>query len=262
MQRPRVGILIFGASNVLYSDAGPEASLFALVKQELEAKRPDIEWDLVSGEIPPARNMPARTLDLVREHGATAAYYMPSSTYFAYDFVIARVRRRYPWAQGLVARFGEGLKEAAGGEYEGADGVRGQIFRVPRRLAEAVIGAEPYISTDHAIDNTVATIQRLAKVEGFFLVAREPFTRIRTNPAKLERYLARIAVYASALRQACERHGFDCYSLPEYMAGYGREPLYVGDQIHMTFETRRFEAKAAAERLVVGVATGYGLSVN
>lgn len=254
MQKPRVAVLVFGASNVLFSDAGPDASLFAFIKQELESKAPRVDWELLAAEIPPARNMAARTMELVTRHGAMVAYYMPSSTYFAYDFVVARVRRRYPWAQGFVAKFGGGLKEAAGGQFEGAEGLRGQLFRIPRRFAEAVIGAEPYIRTEHAIDNTVTTIQRLAEIEGFSLVAREPFTRIRTDPAKLEKYLQRIGQYAAALREACESHGFRCYSLPAYMAQYGLEPLYVADQVHMTLETRRYEAKAAAEHLLAGLA--------
>lgn len=258
MQRLRVGVLVFGASNVLYSDAGPDASLFAFIKKELETARPDVAWELVAGEVPPARNMAVRTMELVERHGVTAAYYMPSSTYFAYDFVIARVRRRYPWARGFVAKLGSGLKEAAGGQFEGAGGFRGQLFRIPRRIAEAVVGAEPYIRTDRAIENTVTTIQRLAEIEGFVFVAREPFTRIRTDPAKLEKYLQRIGLYAAALREECGSHGFHSYSLPDYMAAYGVEPLYVGDQVHMTLETRRYEAKAAAEHLLVGLQVEQG----
>ena len=262
MQKQRVALLVFGASNVLFSDAGPDASLFAFIKQELRATASDVEWELLAAEIPPSRNMAARTVELVNRHGVTAAYYMPSSTYFAYDFVVARVRHRYPWAQGFVAKFGGGLKEAAGGEFEGADGLRGQLFRIPRRFAEAFIGAEPYIRTEHAIDNTVTTMQRLAEIEGFSLVAREPFTRIRTDAAKLEKYRDRIARYAAALRTACGEAGFTWYSLPGYMAQHGVEPLYISDQVHMTLETRRWEARAAAEHLVASLASSLGATAG
>jgi hypothetical protein len=255
--QPRaITVLVFGASNVLYSDAGPENSLFALIEKELRSHARDVEWKLVAAEIPPARNMAERTLAAVHEHGATAAYYMPSSTYFAYDFVIARVRRRYPWAAGLVSTLGGGIKGAAGGEFEGAAGARGLLFRLPRRVADALIGAEPHIRTEHAIENTVTTMRRLAAIEGFYLVAREPFTRIRTSPKKLEKYLERIARYRAALRDACDTAGFACYSLPDYMARHGLEPLYVADQVHMTLETRRFEARAAAEHLLARFEVG------
>lgn len=253
MEKRRTGVLVFGASNVLFTDAGLDASLFELLRRELETRAPAVEWDLLAAEVPPARVMAQRTLDLVTEHGATAAYYMPSSSYFAYDFVIARVRRRYPWAAGLVDRLSGGLKEAAGGEFEGATGARGSLFRAPRRLAEAVIGAEPYIRTEFAIENTVTTMRRLAAIEGFRLVARQPFTRIKTDPGKLEKYLERIDRYAVALRQSCDEAGFVCYSLPAYMEGFGVEPVYVADQIHMTLETRRYEARAAAEHLTAAL---------
>lgn len=249
-----VNVLVFGASNVLFSDAGPEASLFALLGATLESQAPEISWHLVAAEIPPARNMAARTLEAVRTSGATAAYYMPSSSYFAYDFVVARVRRRYPWALGLVERLGGGLKEAAGGQFEGATGPRGLLYRVPHLVAEKVIGAEPYIRTDYAIQNTVSTLRQLAELDDFVLVAREPFTRVRTHPAKLRRYLDRIDNYAAALRQCCAEFGFICYSLPDYMAAKGMEPLYVEDQIHLTLETRQQEAEAAAEHLLRALA--------
>jgi hypothetical protein len=253
MSQQPISLLVFGASNVLFTDAGPEASLFELIRQELESRAPDVAWKLSAAEVPPARNMPDRVLDIVRREGAIGAYYMPSSTYFAYDFVIARVRRRYPWAAGLVARLGGGLKAAAGGEYEGASSARGELFRWPRAVAERLIGAEPYIRTDHAIQNTVETVNRLSRIEHFVLVAREPFTRIKTDPDKLRIYLERIDRYAAALRAACEAAGFCCYSLPRYMAKFGLEPLYVADQIHMTLETRRYEARAAAEHLLAGL---------
>jgi hypothetical protein len=249
-----ITVLVFGASNVLYSDAGPEDSLFALIEKELRSAAPDIDWKLVAAEIPPARNMADRAVATVRDTGATAAYYMPSSTYFAYDFVIGRVRRRYPWAAGFASRLGGGIKSAAGGEFEGVAGPRGLLYRLPHRLAEAVIGAEPYIRTEHAIENTVTTMRRLAEIDGFYLVAREPFTRIRTSPKKLAKYLERIARYRHALREACAAAGFACYSLPDYMAQFGLEPLYVDDQIHMTLETRRYEARAAAGHLLARLA--------
>ena len=174
-------ILLLGASGMLFTDTGPSGTLPALLVAELTRREPGIAWFCDAVEIPPARNMPDRVTAALDAHHPDVVVLSASSSYFTYEYVSATVRRRWPKLFSLVSDVSTGLREASGGGFEGGRSARGWLFRAPRWLGRRLIGAEPFMKVENAIENTRASID--------VVTARGGIVTIFKHPTMSERYV-------------------------------------------------------------------------
>ena len=159
-------VMLLGSSGMTWTDTGPSGTLPKLLEAELSRRVPGVVWLCDGVEIPPARNMAARVRAEVESHRPAVVVLGPSGSYYTYDSVIARVRRRWPRLFGLSKSLGEGLKAASGSGIQGSSSPRGLLFRAPQALAARVIGAEPYMKVEHAIANAREALEYAAAQEG------------------------------------------------------------------------------------------------
>jgi len=239
-------ILLLGASGVVFTDTGPSGSLASLLAAELSRRSPERDWTAAAREIPPARDMPDRVRAAVAAGRPDAVVLAVSASYFTYEYVSARVRRRWPLLYRLARSIGDALRSASGGGFEGSASARGWLFRLPRTAARAVVGAEPYMKVENAIANSRASLAFLVEEARLPVLFKLPTMSRELEPAVAARYEARRQQYNAAIRDTCARYGVLCYDLREVMAAEGKEDERVADGLHSTLATRRWEANFLA----------------
>jgi hypothetical protein len=240
-------LLLFGTSNVVFTETGPEDTLPGLTERELKRLAPQHDWTCIPAHLPPSRDMAERAMEHVDTHRPDAAYLCLSASYFVYEQVSDRIRRRWPRVYKVIGGASDGVKEAAGGEFDGSAGVRGLLFRGPRWLAERAIGVEPLVRPEHATANMKRTVAMLAEKTGVPVIFRWSFLSPRPasrNPIKYRRVLDE---FNAAIVEECERHGFGHYDLIERMTAAGRAPTQVADGVHQDIASRAFEASVVAD---------------
>ncbi len=119
------------------------------------------------------------------------------------DAVSFSVRRRWPRLYRLVLRVSARLKLFAGGFHEGAPGPRGWLFRLPRAVAARVLGMEPDVAIDDAIQCTKDTIDALLRQERVAVVCQLPDLVLpsrrpnRSHRERIDRFRAELAAYCA-----------------------------------------------------------------
>jgi hypothetical protein len=242
---------------MVFTDTGPDGTLPALLRGELSARAPG-EWQCLGFEAPPARNMPASVAALLDEHSPAAVLIAFSASYFTYDFVIARVRRRWPRAYPLFSRLTGGVKVASGGGWAGGDSLRGAIFKLPQAAAKAVIGAEPYIKLDHAIENARLALETAAGRPGLVIGCKLPTMNQDLSPEEYVRYKPRLSAFLDAILATCAQRGVFTYDIQQEMLAAGAQERRVDDGLHGDLATRTWEARFLAERFLERLGSARG----
>jgi hypothetical protein len=235
---------------MLFSDTGPSGVMSSLLRAELDTGAPACEWTCESVEIPPARDMPERVAAAVDEKKPAAVVMSFSASYFTYDFVIARVRRRWPRLYGLTQALTRELRDAAGGGWSGGQSVRGLLYRAPRWLGARLIGAEPFMKVEHAAANACAALSYLAAREEIVVVCKLPAMQVRVPAADLSRYRARLEQFKQAVAATCAGNGISTYELEDALRRAGRNLGIVADGIHADLPTRKFDAGLMAGQIL------------
>jgi hypothetical protein len=247
-------ILMLGSSGITWTDRGPSGTLPNLVIAELSRRRPEVGWSSVAVEIPPAREMPERVAAAVQAHAPDVAVFAPASSYFTYDSVSARVRRKWPWLFRPSRSVADGLRGASGGGMQGGASARGWLFRAPRLAADRLIGAEPYMKVEHAIANVLGAIAVLTARPGLAIVCKLPRISTDLPPEKLAIYKARLDEFLDALKQRCDEDGISYYSIADAAWAAGGEPERVGDGLHASLATRTADADFMAGLILEALA--------
>jgi hypothetical protein len=243
-------VLLLGASGMLFSDAGPEATLGALLQRELSSRRGEVDWRCFAEEIPPARDMAARVAAAVEHRPPAAVVLAISASYFTYDYVVARVRRRWPRLYPLARRLTGETQRVAGAGIQGSDSLRGELFRLPRRFATAVVGAEPYMKVEHAVENTVAALDVLRGLPGVITLCDLPRMNTRLPADDMARYRPRLQRFVEAVSAACKERSIYAYDLEQEMARAGLRAARVADGLHSDLPTRQWQAAFIADRIL------------
>jgi hypothetical protein len=244
-----------------FSDSGPEKALPSLLERELKEALPSFDWLVLGEEMPPTRDLHARVAARVEQHEAAVVVLAVSASYFTYDYVAARVRRRWPWLYGLTRTSGDRMRSAAGGGHEGR-GTFAWVYRLPRRLAEFVIGAEPYMKVEHAVANTAAALSYLSAKHGLVAMMRLPFVAEDLPRHAVARYRRRLEESQAPIKALCASHAMHCYDLSEVMRTDGRVATRVADGLHSDYSARAWEAAYLAREIAVAVTVQAGPRVR
>lgn len=239
---PTARVLLLGSSGMVFTDTGPSGMLPNLLREELAGREPRIRWECEAAEVPPGRDMQARVAAAIDRDDVVAVVLAISASYFAYDYVVARVRRRWPRLYPLARRLAGEVKLASGGGFAGGSSVRGALFNGPRYLASRVLGAEPYMRLDHVIPNTIASLDTIARRQGIVAVCKLPSMNQGLAEAEAARYRPRVDQFDREVGAACQDLGVFVYDLQAAMAEAGLMEVRVDDGLHADLATRRWDA--------------------
>jgi len=251
-------VLLLGSSGMVYTDTGSDGSLPNLLAAELTQRTPSATWIGCAVEIPPARDMASRVAEAVQKHRPDAVVLATSASYVTYDYIVARVRRRWPRLFGAVRALSSGLKALSGPGFEGSSTARGWLFRAPRWFALQVVGEEPYMRVAHAGSNVRAALDYLADQAGLVTICKLPTMSAEVSQRKERVYQERLREFQSAMRETCEERGIPFYELREAMAADGKQEERVSDGLHSSLATRRWDAAFMAELILEGLSRRSG----
>jgi hypothetical protein len=233
-------VLLIGGSNVTIGAGG--RPLNRLLDEALNAGGAGV-WEVRTAPATPGRSMKERAIAAVREHQPDIAVLAIPAAQFTYEFVVNRLRRRWPWVYQPALKFTQWLKAASGGAGEDSAGARALIYRVPEEIALRLIGGEPYVPVERAIENATETIEAFVRLEEMPFIVRQPVGGMRATRARARRYEERLTRFRSEIEAVCARHRVPCVDVAARMRESAMRAGFGADGIHLNEATRRFEAE-------------------
>jgi hypothetical protein len=241
-------VLLLGPSGILYVEGRPGETMADHLGVALARRHPEIVWKCEPGLLYVSEGMVRRAVGLAEKSRPDAIALLLGAPAFADDFVVNRIRRLWPRAYPFALRISERLKALAGGGSEGARGVRGLIFRLPRWLALRLVGADPGIDVDTAIRCAIETIDALLRFEDTALACRLSFP-VPFYHSERQEHLNRVARFNSVVAAHCQSRRIPHYDLQATMEEIGDRPGFVGDGVHPDPRTQQFDMGLMAERV-------------
>lgn len=248
-------VLILGSSSISYDLDGPSTS--DLLQDRLRALDPGEGWVVIPQLAQPGRAMAATVSRLADESQPAVVIISVAASPFTYEFVVNRIRRRWPRLYTGALAISQRLKAWAGGDAETEiTTARSLIYRIPEWVAFATIGGETSIAVQHALANTTAALESLVRREQAAILVRLPVGGMRASPARAARYRARLAEFRAGIEEVCAQRHIPVVDPAAAIAEAGRKPGHGSDGIHLDVETRAFEAGRLAEA-VLAASAGY-----
>lgn len=235
-------VLLIGSSGVTFSESGPADTLAGLLERELTRRAPEAEWECLCFEASPTRNMADVVSATVEREAGDVVLLAPASSYFTYEYVVVRLRRISPRLYARTVAWTTWLKRMAGGGLEGSASPRGWLFRAPRWVGARVLGMEPRMKVEYAIENTTAALRWLVKQESVVTLVKLPTTSFELAGPRASVYLGRLNQFNDALHATCREHHVPCYELREAIGEAGAEARKGSDGSHWPIEVRRWDA--------------------
>jgi hypothetical protein len=165
--RDQKSVLMLGHSSVSYAETGPGDSVNDRMAAELRRLHPELDWQCHAGLLYMAPEMTAYVgRRLEREGNPDVVVLMLGEMHFTRDYVVYRVRERWPRLYRASVAIAQTLTSWGGGGPAGSPSPRGWLFRVPRRLATKFIGTAPDVRVEQAIELTKRTIDTILRREG------------------------------------------------------------------------------------------------
>jgi hypothetical protein len=207
-------------------------------------------WQVEAVDLLPVR----RSVDevatrLLRTRQPDVAILGISAQPIAYESVLVRIQRRWPWALATARAVDGALRRAARDTTSQTSGARGLVYRVPRAAALSVLGGETAVSLDHAIENTERCISALARDETAPVIVRLPVGGARATPARRRRQESTLHAYSSAIIDTCRRHHISYVDVKARLSEAGG-PSHASDSVHLNHATRRLEAALLAQAVI------------
>lgn len=202
-----VKVLAMGASTFFFSETTPEETTLNLVKGRVQQLRPDIAWEFSGTTLYLAPGMAARVEKVVTAERPDLVLLRPPSVQLVQDFVVHRIRERWPGLYNRSVWLSEILNRWAGGGPAGAEGPRGWIFRVPRWLMLKLVGVAPALRVEEAIEVVHQSLDVLSRMEDVQVIYVLPGTTMVPNIPAAEARRRRDA-FAAGVGAICAEKGF------------------------------------------------------
>jgi hypothetical protein len=238
-------VLLLGPSNTNFTETSPDETLPKLIEAELRRLAPDVSWECASERLFFGDSMPRRAVSVVRRVRPDLVVVVCASPAFSMYAVVYRLQQSAPWLYRPALKAAQVLKGMAGGGSEGSPSLRGQIFRLPRRVAARVFGLATVTTVDEAIASTKEALDALLREEELSVVCRltvpVPYygDQAAEDVGRVERFNAAVGAH-------CRQRNVTCYDLSAALRGAGRVYEFWDDRLHPSINTRRFEAGVAA----------------
>lgn len=240
-------ILLLGTSNLRYADTGPGTSVADMLEAGLAGCGEGGTWTC---EVRPCFYGP-RMAEIADKHCTDVeprvVYLRLVGNLFLDRAPIAVVRRRWPRFYPAARRVADRLKRISGGHKLNTP--RGALYRLPRWLMAAVIGAETEVNPEDALRWTRETLAKLARREDAHVVCGFS-VHVGDESRDDAAYMARLEGFKDALRAACESHHIPLFDREVEMERAGIFDRRAMDEAYAGLSTRRFEAHRLAEVIV------------
>lgn len=242
-------VLIFGPSTLLFSDTGPEETSLKLIEARLKELEPETDWECLANVLYLAPSMAARVRSLVERERPDMAYLRPPAMQLVNDFVVNRIRERWPGLYDASTRVSEFFNKLAGGGPAGAPGARGWVFRGPRWLLVRVVGVAPALRVEEATALVRQTLDDLLRMEDLEIVYSLPSNIVPPNIG-LEASLERLGRFGAAVQQYCAEKSIFCVDPPEELRKRNVVRQLADDRWHPDLEGRRVDADIVAQTII------------
>jgi len=169
--------------------------------------------------------------------------------HFLHDYVVYRIRQRWPGVYRKAVRLSEMLVSLAGGGPSGAPSMRGWIFRLPRWIGARLIGVAPEVEVEDAVAYTTQTLDALLRAENVHVVLVSSSNSMTPNfPAPEAK--RRRSVYMGEMRRYCRQHTVLLLNPAAVAAGLGTQIRLGRDGWHEDLEGRDLQAWMYAQAVV------------
>ncbi len=241
-------VLLLGASHLTYTDTDTSATIPALVEADLASRLPDVSWRCEVRPLFFGPRMPELAERHARDLRPLAVVLSLVQDPFSDDVPIAVIRRRWPRFYPRARKLAERLKTIAGGP--GIQSPRGWVYRAPRRLLAALVGAEPEVDVEDAVRFTTATIDSLLRLEEPVVVCGFSFTPHSPAGTRKAVYDQRLALFRQRLRAYCEPRHVAVYDRNEALRSRGLQYESGRDRRYASIQTRRAQALEIADIVI------------
>jgi len=243
-------VLLLGASNLIYTEGAPTATAGAMVERELSAHasaplRAEVR-PLFLG--PRMAELAGRYVDQTKPVAVVLTLVSDS---FALDVPMAVIRRRWPRLYPLARALADRLKKAARGGVVARP--RSWIYRLPRWAVIKVIGAEPDVPLDVAVDSVKETIDELVRREDLVVICGLSFHEPLRGGGEAIRDQSRVAAFSSVVDDYCRARHVRLYDRRVEARRAGLANLRAPDLDYADLPTRTLEARLIAEWVVAGL---------
>jgi hypothetical protein len=245
-------VLFLGASNLTFSDTGPDETIPALAEKQLRVLAPDEEWRCEVRSLTYGPRMAEIAERHTRAVQAAAVVVSLVHSPFAADVPIAVIRRRWPRLYPYARSVAERLKALAGGAE--VSSLPGWPYGFTRWCVARVVGQEPEVGVDDAIRYTTETLDSLLRFEDLALIPGF-FMRVHGvsgKAAAVQRQ--RIQTFKSRVGHYCEQRHVDVFDRDLAIAGVGQaHGASNKDAAYGDRTTRQLTANLIAERVLAGL---------
>jgi hypothetical protein len=244
-----VDVLLLSTSTIHYTEGDPRHTLVALLEDALREKEPGVEWCCRGGLLYVTPTMAERARRMVEEKRPQAAIVRPTGNAFMHDEVVSRIRERWPALYPLAMRLADFFRDLGGSKRRGADGLRGELFRIPRRLAVKLIGQAPRIRVERAVEYVQETLEALLPMEDVEVVC---FTSVGNSETLLppQEHERRKEYFLQTLEAYCRLRQIPFMRDNEIVREAGAGYVYGEDQWHSTLPFRQLDARAMADQVI------------
>jgi len=244
-----VRVAVVGASNLTYSEVGPEGSLLPLPRLALSRLAPDATWECLPAPVRMSREVAAPLGAMVEEMQPDVLVLTLTATPFAQDFVTNRIRRRWPKMHRMALRASQRLKIGAK-ETDPVFTPRRLLYRIPDAIAYRLIGGEPYYTAERAVAGAKDAIDCILRFEEVVGLCRLPRLSEVMRGRRRQLYADRVDVFNAAVSEHCRRKHMPYFMMGDEFEAAGVTPTYIGDGLHFDLPTRTFEADAIARHVL------------
>ncbi len=239
---------VFGPSTLHFSDTTPGDSLLGLTQEALAESWPEGEWHCSATLLYLAPNIAARVEEVVERELPDLVLLRLPDMQLLQDYVVYRIRERWPSLYRPAVRISRWLNDLAGGGPRGARRFRGWIFRAPRWLLANAIGVAPAMRVDEAVESVRQTLDMLGRREDLQVVYSLPMPTVPPNiPAQEAR--RRGDEFARGVSQYCIQKRIPCLDPGEVRGRAGISAGLAKDRWHPDLENRRLDARILAHAI-------------
>lgn len=249
MAPPSVRVAVVGASNLTYSEVGPDGSSLPLLRRALPRLAPDVAWECLPAPVRMSREVAAPLSAMVGGLQPDIVVLSLTATQFAQDFVTNRIRRRWPKVHRLALRASQRLKISAN-EPDPVFTPRRLLYRIPDAIAYRLIGGEPYYTVEKAVAGAKEAIDCILRFEDVVGLCRLPRLSEVMRGHRRQLYSERVDVFNAAVSEHCRRRHMPYFMMGDEFEAVGVTPTYIGDGLHFDLPTRTFEADTIARHVV------------
>jgi hypothetical protein len=242
-------VLILGHSSMTFAEFPDGQSLLDRTAAELARLRPDVAWRCESELLYISSGMAGYVLRRIDGKIPDIAVMRVAEMHFLHDYVVYRIRRRWPAMYRTAIRVSETLVNLAGGGPSGTPSMRGWIFRVPRWIGAKLIGVAPEVEVDDAVAYTTQTLGVLLRKESTHVVLVSSSNSMTPNIPASEAERRR-SYYMGEIRRYCREHTVLVLDPGAVAAGLDTRIRLGPDRWHEDIEGRDLQARMYAQAIV------------